>query len=256
MSDRRTKDSRRAQDRRKHLDRREKNDRRTKEGRRTAELAGKGKATATAKSSRQGDSAKGGSGFKTFIASFVKKLALILFITVIVITLLLVYFFSNIDYYMGKAAKRVSIAIERANLDPESLTNRSTRARVYFDVGNDLPFDIILQDLKFKVNLSDYTVAKGVQIIPRKKIKSGEKQNVAVQFHVDSIMARRGLQKAVSKNAGPILKSFLARLKGKNQTITDNLKGIMKIKGTAGFRMLVGSMEIPFTRILDFSPGS
>jgi hypothetical protein len=247
-SDTRRASDRRAGDRRKHSDRREKNDRRTTEGRRTVE--------AGAKPAQPEETAKKPSRFKTFMLSFIKKLALILFIGVIVITLLLVYFFSNIDYYMGKAAKRVSVAIDSATLDPESLTNRTTKARIFFDVGNDLPFDIILQDLKFKANLSGYTVAKGVQIIPRKKIKSGEKQKVRVQFFVDSIMARRGLQKAVSKNAGPILKSFLARLKGKNQTITDNLKGIMRIQGTAGFRMLIGSIEIPFTRILDFSPGS
>ncbi|MDN5277999.1 MAG: hypothetical protein PWR01_1964 [Clostridiales bacterium] len=250
--DRRKSDSRRSSDRRAGDRRREDADRRIADGRRNVDT--------TAKTTKRAAAApqKTESSPKPVITAFqrlLKKAAIVFSILLLIFTAVIVYFFSNLDYYMNRAAQKIEVELTKATLDPESLTDRTTKARVYLKVKNNLPMAVLLQNLRMDVKLSDYTIAKGVQIMPRETIKGGAESVVALQFHVDSIMTRRGLQKAVEKNSGPLLKSLYARLQGKNNSITDNLKGVMKIGGSAEFRMIIGGVEIPFTRILDFNQG-
>ncbi|MFZ5951333.1 MAG: hypothetical protein ACOYXC_11540 [Candidatus Rifleibacteriota bacterium] len=106
------------------------------------------------------------------------------------------------------------------------------------------------------VKISGYIVAKGVQVMPKEKIESGQTRSLQVRFQVDSIMARRGLQKAVEKNTGPILKSLISKLQGKNDALTENLAGLMTSQGTAEMRMIVGGVEIPFKRNFESAQGS
>jgi hypothetical protein len=184
------------------------------------------------------------------------SLALVFSLLIVVVTLSLIYFFANFDYYMNKVGTHISIENSKATIDAESLTGRFTKARMMINIRNDLPFNVILQNLNFNVKMSDYIIAKGVQVMPRVGIDSGKTRIVPVQFQVDSIMTRRGLQKAVEKNTGPILKSLLSRLQGKNDALTENLSGIMTSVGSAELRLVVGGIEIPFSRRFDFNQGS
>jgi LEA14-like dessication related protein len=238
-SDRRKSDTRRNSDRRTDSDRREKQDRRTKNGRRTAE------SSAVVEPSGK----KASSGFSAILLfkSLIKKLAILFSLFIVVLTIVLVYFFAHLEYYMEKISQSVSVQMTKAELDAESLTDKTTRARVFFKVTNDLPFDIRFQGSKLNAQLADYTVAKGVQVLPGKRVKAKSATIIAIGFHVDSIMTRRGLQKAVKNNTGAILKSLSARLQGNKQAITDNLKGILKVTGIADLKLLVGGIEIPFT---------
>ncbi len=244
-ADRRAKDTRRSEDRRAKPDRRAQDTRRKTDSRRASE--GGKKAGGSPANPMQKAAAT-----VSLMQRLLKKLAIIFALLVVIVTGVLLYFFSNLDYYMGKVSKKISFSMTRAEIDPESLTDRTTKARVFIKVKNDLPLAVSLQSIKLNAKLGGYTIAKGVQVLPVKRIKKKSEAIVAVSFHVDSIMTRRGLQRAVENNAGPSLKSFLARLQGKNQAITDNLKGILKIKGSTDFRVIAGGIEIPFSRLLQF----
>ncbi|GAB4274757.1 MAG: hypothetical protein Kow0029_15310 [Candidatus Rifleibacteriota bacterium] len=252
-SDTRRVSDRRGGDRRRNNDRRgNSSDRRGNSSRRTADVGAKSP-NKSAKEEARKDSGNAAEFFRTFLTRLIRKFAIVFSIVLLIFTGLIVYFFSNIDYYMGRIAQNVNIELTRASVDPESLTDRTTRARLYFKIENRLPLSIVFQNLKMNVRLSDYIIAKGVQIMPREKIDAHSEKVVKVEFHVDSIMTRRGLQKTVEKNAGPILKSFLDRLGGKNSAITENLKGVMKIEGSTEFRLVLGGVEIPFARQLPFN---
>lgn len=256
--DRRKSDSRRSSDRR-ETDRRAQNaDRRAAESRRNAEAAGKaaGKATGRAKSAEPAQEAGDGFSLRTFMQRLARKLAILFVVLVLILTGALVYFFSHFDYYMDRVAQKIRIVNSKATIDAESLTDRTTRASLTLKVLNQLPLTVVLQNLKLNVKISGYTVAKGVQVMPRVQVAAGQEKAMQVQFHVDSIMTRRGLQKAVQKNSGKILSSLLSRLQGKKEAFADDIKGLMTSEGSAEFRLLLGGIEIPFKRNFEFTQGS
>jgi LEA14-like dessication related protein len=246
--DRRKSDSRRASDRR-SADRRAQNaDRRGVEGRRTVD---------TAKSpAKQEQAAPVPGRAAETVKKILKRLAILLVVLVTVFTGLIVYFFSNFEYYMNKIAQNIEIENTKATIDGESLTDRITRASLMLKVTNRLPFAVVLQNLKMNAKISGYTVAKGVQVMQRVAVEAGQEKVLQVQFHVDSIMTRRGLQKAIKKNAGSLLKSLLSNIQGKRDAFKENIIGLMATEGSAEFRLMIGGIEIPFERKFNFSQGS
>lgn len=247
--DRRKSDSRRNSERR-FNDRRKSDDRRTKDGRRTVDGSEK------SASGSEPAGAKGSGLAKTSVAAILKRLAMLFMMLMIICLSIMVYFFSHFDYYMEKVGRKVRLENTSATVDSASLTGRTSKASVTLKITNDLPFPILIQNLAMNVKISGYIVAKGVQVMPKEKIESGQTRSLQVRFQVDSIMARRGLQKAVEKNTGPILKSLISKLQGKNDALTENLAGLMTSQGTAEMRMIVGGVEIPFKRNFESAQGS
>ncbi len=246
--DRRKSDSRRASDRRGNDRRAQNADRRGTDGRRTVDSP----KDQAAKEPTPPVSARAAETMK----KMVKRLAILLVVLVTLFTGLLVYFFSNFEYYMNKVAQKIEIENTKATIDGESLTDRVTRASLMLKVTNRLPFAVVLQNLKMNAKISGYTVAKGVQVMQRVEVEAGQEKALQVQFHVDSIMTRRGLQKGIKKNAGSLLKSLVANLQGKKDALKENIIGLMTTEGSAEFRLLIGGIEIPFERKFNFSQGS
>ncbi|NCB37472.1 MAG: hypothetical protein EOM80_01775 [Erysipelotrichia bacterium] len=220
-------------------DRRKKQDRRTESGRREPE-----KKSVSRKSSSGGKEKK-----KLSFSLLVKRIAIAFMATVVIATLLMIYFFINMDHYVGKISQKIFISLDRAVLDPESLTDRITRARFNFMVKNTLPLSMVFQNLNFNVNLAGYTVAKGMQASPKVLLAASSNTIVPVSCSVDSIMTRRGLQKALESNPRMLLKGLLGQKNGK---VSEDIKSMVKISGTAEFRLKLGGVEIPFTRRLNF----
>ncbi len=252
-ADRRNEAGRRSADRRRD-DRRNRDDRRAAAKAAAAEKSSGGSKKKTGKS----DSRKASVAKPVINKSkrLFKAFAIVLTILVVTLTIGIMYVFSRLDFFMGLASERVSMRLVTASLDSSSLTDKITKARFTIDIKNDLPFGIILTNLNYNVNLSGYTIAKGVQISPRTVIPTMNRARLPIRFHVDSIMARRGLQKAVKENASGLLQGLLGRLQGKNKKITNDLKGVMKVNGTADFRIKIGGVEIPFTKAVQFEQGS
>jgi len=248
-SDRRHSDNRRSDP--EVNDRRKKNDRRGPAGRRNSEKPEAGSASRSARKKVDAKNAKS----STFKAVF-RKVAIAFMLFVAIFTFSIIYFFANLDYYMEKVGHRVQVSLEKANLDPESLTDRTTRARLTFRVINSLPFEVILQNLNFTIHLSGYTIGKGMQISPKALIARDAPTRVAVACNVDSIMTRRGLQKAVEKQPAAILKVLAGSNKVKNDQLRDDIKELLKIEGSVDFRLKAAGLEIPFTRKVVFDSSS
>jgi len=230
-------------------DRRQKSDRRAAPGRREIDQSGgKAKASSEAGAGKAAKTKKGAAK----VSAVLRKLVIFFIICVGLFSVGLIYFFANLDSFMGEVGKRVKVTIDRAFLDPDSLTDRTTRARLNFRVKNSLPMGVILQNMNFSLNISEYPIAKGMQASPKLAIDGGHEAIVPVACNVDSIMTRRALQKTIEKNAGPLLKGLLNRAQGKADTFGDDIKALVKVTGTAEFRLKAGGVEIPFTRQLNF----
>ena len=247
--DRRKSDSRRSSDRRGGDRRAGSNERRGTDGRRTVD---KPAPSAPTKSEPTHQEARPGN-MKDFVLKWAKRLALVFMGLIVCLTFLLVYFFANFEYYMGQVAQKVKIENTSASIDAKSLTDRTARASLAIKVKNGLPLPIVVQNLNLNVKVSGYIVAKGIQIMPKIRIESDSQKVLKVGFHVDSIMARRGLQKTVEKNAGPILKTLISKLQGKNEKMGENLKGIMTAVGSVEYKLILGGIEIPFKQNLEFA---
>lgn len=177
-------------------------------------------------------------------------------LAVALFTFFIIYFFAHLDYYMEKIGQRVQISLDKASLDPDSLTDRTTRARLTFMVVNQLPFEILLQNLNFTIHLSGYTIGKGMQISPKASLPKDAPTKVAVACNVDSIMTRRGLQKAVEKKPGALLKIIAGSVNGRNDKLREDIKELLKIEGSVDFRLKAAGLEIPFTRHVVFESSS
>jgi hypothetical protein len=244
-------DRRGAEDRRGgagQTDRRNSGDRRTESGRRAAEeIKPTGKSTAAKKKKNSRTALASGKKTAGMLGWLLKKLALAFMLLCGVLTAGLFYLFMHSDFYLEKAGRRIRLGLEKAALDPASLTGRNARVFLHFKVHNELPFDLILQNLDFSMHLSGYTVAKGMQAIPKAQIKGNGDTIVPVACSVDSIMTRRGLQKAFVSEA----RSILHGLGGKqdiSSRFTENLNGLVKIDGKAEYRLRIAGIEIPFTQ--------
>lgn len=248
--DRRKSDSRRSSDRRAGDRRAPDADRRNTGGRRNVDSAAK--SARSAKAAAPAAPEESSTPVAEIVQKLIKRLAVLFVILVAIFTVILVYFFSHFDYYMDRLAQQIKIENTKATIDPGSLTDRTTRANLMLEVYNQLPVRVALQNLKLNVKIGGYTAAKGVQVVKRVVIEARQKQFIQVQFHVDSIMARRGLQKAVQQNAAPLLRSLISRVQGKKTSLADDIKGIMTSDGSAEFRLLIGGMEIPFERRFRF----
>lgn len=245
-ADRRNTDNRRDGDSR--LDRRQKNDRRTGGRRDKDSVESKGAQAGSAPSRKGPAEKKVHAGFSKIF----KKFAVLMILAAVIFTAGTILFFANLDYFMDKVGQRVLISVDRALLDPESLTGKTTRARLNFRVTNTLPLGVVFQKLHFNVNMSEYTIARGMQASPRITIEASRETIVPVACSVDSIVTRRALQKTIERNAGQLLKGLLSRAQGKAQTFGDDIKGLIKITGSAEFRLKAGGVEMPFTRKLNF----
>ncbi|HNX77166.1 MAG TPA: hypothetical protein PLM07_19430 [Candidatus Rifleibacterium sp.] len=202
-----------------------------------------------APSQRRGGSAKKS---RSAFSSRFKRFALLLIFIAVVFSAGTVYFYANLDYFTARLGDRVEISVDRAMIDPESLTGKIARARLHFRVKNTLPIGVVFQKLNFNVGISEYNVAKGMQAAPKVSIEAGKDTIVPVACSVDSIMTRRALQKTIERKAGTLLKELLSQARNKTDAFGDDIKGLVKINGSAEFRLKVGGVEIPFSRKLNF----
>lgn len=229
-------------------DRRDSDDRRFTEARRASEDDAQSSVSRKKRKKSSKTSSRTAGKGKIDWTKWFKRVAMVFMLAIVFFTVIIIYFFSHLDFYVNKLGQRIKIDLEKAALDPESLTDRTTLAKLKFTVQNSLPLEVVLQNLNLNLHLSGYTVAKGMQITPKVLIKGHGATIVPVACSVDSIMTRRGLQKAMETIAATAQKGQQVRA----IKLDDDLKGFIKIDGTADFRLLVAGVEIPFTRQLTY----
>lgn len=183
--------------------------------------------------------------------SFLKKCLFAFMFAVIIILAVGVYFMVNFDTYSAKLAEKIEMTIESVNVDPAKLVDKQTKLKMCMKANNTLPIAVDFKQFTFDMSLGDSQVAKGMQAETNVTLAAGGTTNVNISCNVDSIIARRAIQKALEKNAGQIFKSLL-NSKNIKQSVGDDIKAITVVKGKAEFKLKLGPLEIPFSRAVTF----
>lgn len=183
--------------------------------------------------------------------SFIKKLLLWFMFFVAIVLAVIVYFIANFDKYKGDLLDKIQIALERVSIDPEKLTEKNTKVNLHFKVNNSLPLTVIFKKLNFDMTLGNTKVAKGMQAEAKVVLPPSTDTNVIIGCNVDSIAARRAIQKGIEKSAGKILKSILSH-KSVKKIVGEDVKGITLITGSTELGLKLWSLEIPLVKKVNF----
>lgn len=227
--------NRRQNDTRRSTDRRN-NERRTEPSRRA--VAAKKKSPISRKrASEKTRNEKRAGAFK----SLLMKISLTGMAVLLLIVLLGVYSIYNFEAILDRAAGSVAFELVDASVDASSLTDRAADARLVLKVNNRLPFAVSFHNLDFNVQLNGYTVAQGVQSNPKVLINRRDSAIVNIDCPVDSIRARRGMQRSVGNE-------LRRSVSGQGADV----RALMKINGRANLSFRIGKIIIPFSRMVSF----
>ena len=199
--DRRQSDTRRAADRRAN-DRRTDSDRRTAAGRRMVDESTAAPPGAAADNDDEDEEEE---TLLEMVGRYARMAVMVGVILLAVCAAGAMYVFGNFGYFVGRASQQITVEMTRASLDPDSLTDKAAKAQLAFNVKNPLPVQVVLQSVTMDLKLGSYDIAKETRFNLRQIISPFSASTVATQMQVDSIMARRGLQKVVGSRKKPLL---------------------------------------------------
>lgn len=182
---------------------------------------------------------------------FFKKILFVVMFLAIVSLSGFIYLMLNFDSYKAQIAEKITMKLDKVSLDPAKLTEKQTKLRLHILVNNGLPVVVIFKNLNFDLNLGDYQVAKGMQAEAMTALKANADTNVVVALNVDSIQARRAIQKGIERNVGTIVKAVLSQ-KSVQKAVGEDIKAITQIKGSVDLMFKIGSFEMPFTKTVKF----
>lgn len=183
--------------------------------------------------------------------SFFKMLLFAVMALIIVVLGGFVYLLVNLDSYKVKMADAIEFELDSVKVDPSKLIEKTTKLRMCFKIKNSLPLDVVYKSMNFDITLSDTKLANNMLADVNATLHPNASSSVNIACNVDSIVARRAIQKALEKNAVKLLKSVLSQ-KDVNSALADDIKAISSIKGTANLILKMGALEVPFEKKLSF----
>ena len=183
--------------------------------------------------------------------AFIKKVLFVFMLVAIVLLALLVYCLANFDAFKGKLTDKVSMVLDKVSVDSSKLIEKNAKLKLHFIINNGLPMSVAFRSLVFDMNVGDSNLAKNMLAESKVDLKPNIDTNVIIGCDVDSIIARRAIQKAVEKNASQILKSLLGAKSVKN-ALGEDIRAITSIKGKANFVLKFWSLEIPLVKEVAF----
>ncbi len=139
----------------------------------------------------------------------------------------------------------------RARPDLAALVAGRGRVFLTLGVGNRLPVGATVENLKFDVSLNGTVVGAGVQTSPRMTVPGWANTEVQVEFEVDAARLQTALARTAQDGARSLVDSVVGRLQGRPQTAPSR-PGLIRIAGTANLRLLMGDLELPMDREVEF----
>ncbi len=189
------------------------------------------------------------------IGGFFKKILFVIMLLAIIALGGFVYLLINFDSIKGKMAERIDIQQEKIALDSEHFE----KVKIHLNINNNLPFEVVFKNMVFEMTVDGYKVLskdgkdnkmQAVAMVPLKP-NVGNKTIITCDVGEPAVI-KRAIQKAIEKNAGKLIKAVLSQ-KSVKKEISDDIKAITNVKGTADFMIKIGSMEIPFQKNLVFN---
>ena len=185
---------------------------------------------------------------------FIKKVLLVFMLLIILVLGVFVYALINFDSIKAKIADRIDIKQDRIALDSEHFE----KIKIHLNINNNLPFEVIFKNMKFEMTVDGYKVLSKdgkdnkMQAVAMVPLKPNVENKTIISCDVgEPAVIKRAIQKAIEKNASKLLKAVFSQ-KSVKKEISDDIKAITSLNGTADFMIKLGSMEIPFQKNLSF----
>lgn len=148
----------------------------------------------------------------------------------------------------------IEVKPARARPDLTALVAGRGRLILTLGVGNRLPVGATVDHLTFDVFLNGTVVGSGVQSSPRMTVPGWAHTEVQVEFEVDAVRLRTALARTAQDGARSLAHSVMEGLKARRPAppAIPSAKGLIRIAGTATIRLLVGDLELPMDREVEF----
>lgn len=177
-----------------------------------------------------------------------KKTFMIFSVFSIFLLFILVYIILNSNKIVPMLSRFITVSTEEVILKSETLTKKNTRIEMKLTVHNKAWFPIFLNDVIFDLSLGDYKLASNFQAKPNIKLLGRDKVTLPIGLNVESIAARRALQKTVEKNASELVKKILNQAPTNKNPYGDDVKVISQIKGRANLVLNISDYSLPFVK--------
>lgn len=138
-------------------------------------------------------------------------------------------------------------------MDWKSLLHRQCRGEIEINVGNRLPFGVMLQDLRYSVELNGIEVGSGMQAQPRAAIAPLATTTVKVTLYLDASRVAPALALTAPAKVGKLMGNLWDRVRGKQPHDPRPLAHIARLQGKASVRIFSGSLELPLDQAVEFN---
>ena len=181
-------------------------------------------------------------GFIRSIFTFIKLFIALLILGTLVITALLVAKPNVIRQFVRA---RIQITPARGSVDLNQISRDEVKGKVQLQVFNSLPLGITLENMTYGVLLNDLEIASGCQFAPKAQITAMATSTLEVAFAVSPEKVKSALSELKVEQAAQLGQALLNRLKGKKKFSNQASEGPLRIIGSANFRILMSSWEVP-----------
>ena len=202
--------------------------------------------TKTVKKRKSSSSGKG----KSKASGSSKALFVMLFVIIVLlgITVFLLYKFNG-NALKNFLSNQLSVTVDKVTVDTSTLRQKKTKFVVDLRLKNESIYGYFVESVVFDIyvgnsKLTEKTLSAKINY----NMSQNEDIKVPVVVSVDSILAKRALQKSVEKNATEVIKMILKNTHLTNEAFNGDIRAVTSINGKVFMHLSVFGFEIPFEK--------
>lgn len=157
------------------------------------------------------------------------------------------------DVIKAELRTRVTVRPAKFKMDWKSLLHRQCRGEIEINVGNRLPIGVMLQDLRYSVEINGVNVGSGMQAQPRAAIAALATTTVTVTLYLEASRVGPALALTAPAKVTKLLGTLWDKARGKQPSDPRPLAHIAHLQGQASVRLFSGSLELPLDQSVEFT---
>ena len=157
------------------------------------------------------------------------------------------------DALKAELAGRVTVRPARFKLDWKSLLHRKCRGEILIQVGNRLPIGVMLQNLRYGIEINGVDVGSGMQAEPRAGIAPLATTTVGVTLYLDAARVGQALALTAPAKVTKLMGHLWDRARGRRPRDPRPLAHLARLQGRASVRLFTGSLELPLDQTVEFN---
>lgn len=157
------------------------------------------------------------------------------------------------DALKAELVGRVAVRPVKFKLDWTSLLHRKCRGEIVIQVGNRLPVGVMLQNLRYGVEINGLNVGSGMQAEPRAGIAPLATTTVGITLHLDTAKVGQALALTAPAKVTKLMGNLWDRVRGRRPRDPRPLAHLARLQGRASVRLFSGAFELPLDQTVEFN---